>query len=329
MSVSAAIIKRQKERKRVGMEVQNQSCIRIPKKSTVLQLPFQTIQPSIPEPQIKCEDSLISDEYPQSVYEERKERPTPNPIYPANATLPLLTPLAVKQKGNTVLVTASIPGEAIITLPTEALEIKRISKKLKITQCRIMNAPTPVIKGLPADTPKLFIGGFVRKDIQYTQMRNRTATTVEGDIRDFVIDIPISGAVNLGPCRVLPTLQFDQEKEYEYASKRPLGVGFPDKERLLSSDFTEFNVISNKFLSRLPSCELVYSQINSMDDQLDRKVLCGGPFEEGTFRTLQEKMVVVVQIAITFPPSFLPSSPCEKWWEWFIRSLKWLLPHHH
>ena len=50
----------------------------------------------------------------------------------------------------------------------------------------------------------------------------------------------------------------------------------------------------------LPTCELIYSQINEMDDALDRVPLPGGPFEEGVFRTLQEKMVVIVQMKLTF-----------------------------
>lgn len=43
-----------------------------------------------------------------------------------------------------------------------------------------------------------------------------------------------------------------------------------------------------------------------MDDALDRVALAGGPFEEGTFRTLQEKMVLVVQVKITFPTVLAP-----------------------
>lgn len=294
------------------MDYQNDSCVRIPKKQ--FQLPFQTIEPAEQYPVLNDHQQRVDaviDEGP--IYGKVKEdypshHISPNPIYPANATLPLLTPLAVTQTGNTILVTASIPAEAIISLPTEALEIKRIQKKLKITQCRVFTPPAPILAGLPADTPKLFIGGFVRKDIQFSKVKNKTLTTVEGEIRDFVIDVPVSGVVNLGTGLVLPTLRFDQEQEYEYSRRQRLGLGFAEKERLLSPDFTEFNVVSNKILNRLPVCELVYSQINEMDDQLDRVALCGGPFEEGTFRTLLEKMVVVVQVAITFPPSFLPAA---------------------
>lgn len=311
------------------MDNQNYSCVKIPKKNPSAQLPFPIIQPEVHYLDHDHDHDKDKDKHKEKyddyspIYEKpydqshdhpevspRPEHVIPNPVFPANATLPLLTPLAVNQVGNTVFVTASIPAEAIITLPTEALEIKRISKMLKITQCRFFNAPAAIAPGFPQDNPKLFIGGFVRKDIQYSQMKKRTMTTVEGEIKDFVVDIPVSGVVNLGSGLVIPELQFDQEQEYEYARRRRLGTGFPDKERLLSPDFTEFNVTSNKFLNRLPICELVYSQINEMDEQLDRKPLCGGPFEEGTFRTLQEKMVIVVQVAITFPPLPVGAATC-------------------
>ncbi len=54
-------------------------------------------------------------------------------------------------------VTVSIPAESVITLPTPALEIKRISKMVKITQCRFFNAIPPIATGKPADTVKLFL----------------------------------------------------------------------------------------------------------------------------------------------------------------------------
>ncbi|MDD4346573.1 MAG: hypothetical protein PHZ11_06760, partial [Desulfitobacteriaceae bacterium] len=128
-----------------------------------------------------------------------------------------------------------------------------------------------------------------------------TETTVAGTIRDFVIDVPVSCVVDLGTGFTLPPQNFDQDQEYEYATSSSLPAGFAAKDRLLSPDLSEFNVISNKFLNALPSCELIFTQINEMDDALDRVALEGGPFEEGTFTTLQEKMVLVVQVRVTFP----------------------------
>lgn len=232
-----------------------------------------------------------------------------NPAFISTASLVRCAPLAVNQTSpGTVYVTVSIPAESVITLPTAALEIKRISKIVKITQCRFFNAIPAIAPGTPADTAKLFLGGFVRKDIQYTEVTagTPTPTTVAGTIRDFVVDIPVSCVADLGTGITLPPQTFDQEQVYEYATNKSLPSGFAAKDKLLSGDLSEYNVLSNKFLNVLPSCDLIYSQINEMDDALDRVALVGGPFEEGTFTTLQEKMVLVVQVRITFPTVLAP-----------------------
>ncbi|HWQ71073.1 MAG TPA: hypothetical protein VN370_02015 [Desulfitobacteriaceae bacterium] len=225
-----------------------------------------------------------------------------NPSFSAAANLPVYTPLAVTQTGNTVFVTVTIPAESFITLPEQALEIKKVTSNLKITQCRFFNAIPPIAAGKPADTAKLFLGGFVRKDIQYAKVIRSTDKTVEGQIKDFVVDVPISGVVDLGSNLIVPPLQFDQQQEYEYFKTLPLPSGFAGKDRLLTADLSEFNVLDNKFLNRLPTSQLIYSQINDMNDAIDRVALCGGPFEERVFRTIADKMVIVFQVSLTFEP---------------------------
>ena len=43
-----------------------------------------------------------------------------------------------------------------------------------------------------------------------------------------------------------------------------------------------------------------------MDDAIDRVPLKGGPFEEGTFRTVQEKMIILIQLQLTFQTAIDP-----------------------
>ncbi len=225
----------------------------------------------------------------------------PNPAFPVTASLQMCTPLQVVQTSpTTVLVTVSIPAETVFTLPTKALELKKIRKNVKITQCRFFNFSPPVC-GKPQDTPKLFLGGFVRKDIQYSEAIRQTATTVEGVIKDFVIDIPFTCVIELGRrLRVPPTL-FGQQQEYEFLSTSSLPSGFSPKDKLMSGDISELNMVSTEFLNQLPTCKLVYTQINEMDDAIDRVSLQGGPFEEGLFSTVQEKMTILIQLQLTFP----------------------------
>ncbi|TGE34756.1 hypothetical protein E4K67_29115 [Desulfosporosinus fructosivorans] len=231
---------------------------------------------------------------------------TPNPVIPSTATLPICIPLEIKQiDPRTVLVSVSIPAESVFTLPTKALEIKKINKNLKITQCRFFNF-VPQIPGMPHDTPKLFLGGFVRKDIQYSEVVQQTATTIEGVIKDFIVKIPISCVIDLGRTLVTPPTLFGKQAEYEYSDLTLPPSGFTLKDKLPSSDFVEFNVVNQQFFNLLPNCELIFSQINEMDNALDRIPLHGGPSEEGVFQTIQEKMIILIQLRLIFPTIIEP-----------------------
>ncbi len=238
---------------------------------------------------------------PQCECQPKQEPVTPNPVFPVTATLQMCTPIQLVQTSpTTVLVTVSIPAETIFTLPTKALELKRIRKNLKITQCRFFNF-SPRVCGKPQDTPKLFLGGYIRKDIQYSEPTRQTSTTVEGTIKDFVIDVPYTCVIDLGRRLRVPPTHFGQQQEYEFLSTQSLPSGFSPKDELMSGDISELNMVSTEFLNQLPTCKLVYSQINEMDDAIDRVPLIGGPFEEGVFRTVQEKMIIIIQLQLTFP----------------------------
>jgi len=99
------------------------------------------------------------------------------------------------------------------------------------------------------------------------------------------------------------------KQEYEFLSSQSLPSGFSPKDHLMSGDISEFNMVSNEFFNSLPTCKLVFSQINEMDDAIDRVPLNGGPFEEGTFRTVQEKMIILIQLQLTFDTAIDPICP--------------------
>lgn len=201
-----------------------------------------------------------------------------NPIIPLTATLPMCTPLELNQKNpSTVLVTVSIPAETVFSLPTKVLNFKTTKKILKLTQCLVYNF-LPPIPGIPHDTPKLFLGGYVRKDIQYSEVVRHTTTTVEGIIKDFVVYIPISCVVDLGNTLIMP----------------PDLLGPP----LRSEPVPEDKLM---FMNLLAHSELTFIQISELDSALDRIPLHGGPLEESVFRIVQEKIIVLIQLRLTFP----------------------------
>ncbi|WP_407308033.1 hypothetical protein [Desulfosporosinus sp. SB140] len=160
------------------------------------------------------------------------------------------------------------------------------------------------------DTPKLFLGGFVRKDIQYSEATRQTATTIEGVIKDFVIDVPWNCVVDLGSTLVIPPTLFNQQHEYEFFSSTSLPSGFSSKDKMMSGDLSEFNAVSTEFFNPLPSCTLVYSQINAMDDALDRVSLPNTLIGEGQFRMVQEKMTILIQLQINIPAAVNPPNIC-------------------
>lgn len=70
---------------------------------------------------------------------------------------------------------------AKIDLPEPAIEIKNIKKRLKITQCLLLQ-----------NTNMLFIEGFIRKNIDYSTRKCSTEEGICGDIRHCTVDIPSS-----------------------------------------------------------------------------------------------------------------------------------------
>jgi len=192
-----------------------------------------------------------------------------------------------------------------VTLPTPALEIKRIYKRLKLTQCRLIQ-----------NTKKIFLEGFVRKNIEYAEADVCVSTeAVCGSISHCTIDFPFRCVTEIEhfinpPFPVIPS----KSKEFEYFSSTVLPAEFPEKDRLLAGDLSEFNQESFEYFNELPFCELISSNITEFDEYLNRTPVSGGPFEERTFTDFDEKMVIMLRLKIlqnqqVWIPSFHPCPP--------------------
>ncbi|WEG14843.1 DUF3794 domain-containing protein [Pullulanibacillus sp. KACC 23026] len=192
--------------------------------------------------------------------------------------------------------TVQIPLDSHIKFPEPVLEIKQVKKNLKVTQCRLL---------LP--TRKLFIKGFVRKNIQYAAPVNGNKKWVESKIKSLTVDIPFSvytevDFINQPQFSTTPTTQ-----NFSYFKSQPLPSGFSQKDQLLSGDLSEFNQISGEVFNELPYCELLSSQFVEMDEYLDQKMgdvynehnfKIDAPFEEGSFQTVEEKMVIELSLKV-------------------------------
>lgn len=183
--------------------------------------------------------------------------------------------------------TLQVNLDTIINFPEPVLEIKDIKKRIKLTQCRLL---------LP--TNKLFIKGFVRKNIQYASpsqdIQASSSSSVASDLHSFTVDIPFQVIAEIKHFLSKPVMpQVNNRKEFDFFVSKPLPTGFPEKDELLTSDLSQFHQESTQHYNELPFCELVSSQIIEWDEAIDRQPLpTTSPIDEGFFQKIEEKMVI-------------------------------------
>ncbi len=187
--------------------------------------------------------------------------------------------------------TVQINLDSTITLPEPAFEIKRIKKRLKLTQCTLLQ-----------DSNKLFLRGFIRKNIEYATRTCSNNVGFCGDIRHCTVDIPFRCVTPvcyniLEPAPVV----FNTSEEFEFLRTQELSrTEFAEKDHLLNGDFSEFNQINTEFFNELPFCELICSRIVEFDEFINRSRSAGVriPFEEFQFEEIDEKMVIDLTLKI-------------------------------
>lgn len=191
--------------------------------------------------------------------------------------------------------TVQIDLDSSITFPEPVLEIKKIKKSLKLVQCRLL---------LP--TNKLFLKGFVRKNIQYATPQSGGSDFVSSQIHSITVDVPFQVVTKLDFLSTPDFKSNPKSTEFKYFQSSPLPQGYPSKEKLLSSDFSEHNQISEEVYNELPYCELLSSKFIEYDEALNRSMgivygpsgKMNSPFEEGTFTELEEKMVIELTLKV-------------------------------
>ncbi len=179
---------------------------------------------------------------------------------------------------------------AIIDLPEPALEIKDIKKRLKVTQCLLLQ-PTNI----------LFIKGFVRKNIDYSTRTCSNNEGVCGEIHHCTIDVPFECTTPITFFRPPAPLLANERQEFEYLKEESLPRDtFAEKDKLMSGDLSEFNQTSTEFFNELPFCELISSRINEFDEFINRRrpANVNLPFEEREFRRIEEKMVIALRLKL-------------------------------
>lgn len=227
-----------------------------------------------------------------------------------------------------------------ITLPEEALDIKQITKKLKLTQCRLLQTFQKNNREKDCDDDwekehendwgkdhendwgkdhdwekdpkkdwkknkfpgkfKLFLEGFVRKNIEFSTLSCKNQFGICGDIRHCTVDVPFNCVTTIEKFNGSPPLPIvlNNKEEFEFFKSSPLPPKFSGKDQLLSGDLSEFNQCSFEFFNELPFCELISSKICEHDEFINQRHIPGAPFEERTFREFSEKMIIELTLKI-------------------------------
>lgn len=189
---------------------------------------------------------------------------------------------------------------AYLSLPEPALEVKNIKKRLKITQCSLLQ-PTNI----------LFIKGYVRKSIDYTTAACSNRKGVCGDVHHCTIDVPFQFSTPVNYTVEPAPLALNSSSEFEYFKVSDLpNEHFSEKDNLLAGDLTEYNQFRTENFNELPYCDLISANIFEFDEYVGgrRPYQNNLPFEEKLFSTIEERMVIELRLKllqrrqVTIPP---------------------------
>lgn len=208
------------------------------------------------------------------------------PITPVGITGPVIAKIPVVLAELTVRFNVA----ANVKLPEPALEIKDIKKRLKITQCTLLQ-PTNI----------LFIKGFVRKNIDYSTGQCSNREGVCGELHHCTIDVPFECSTPVDYFFPPDTILTNSVSEFEYFKVSDLpNKFFAEKDSLLAGDLSEINQFRFENFNELPFCELINARIFEFDEYIGRfqphqAIL---PFEEKFFKQIEEKMVIELTIKL-------------------------------
>ena len=177
--------------------------------------------------------------------------------------------------------TLSIVVEANIPLDPPAVEIKRVSKDVFLTQCKLVPCDfgKEICPGVfTVKRAKLFVEGFIRKDIEYA------TDECNGIIRDRIATVHFSGFADLkgNDFLVYPILGGSSGSRSRFID--PKSGDMPRQDKY----FFENSVYYNE----QPYCELISANFYELD-------FSPQPVRAGeTFDTLREKIVLDLTLKV-------------------------------
>ena len=202
--------------------------------------------------------------------------------------------------------------EASITLPEEAFEIKRIRKNVFLTQCRLIPEYGDKHYG------KLFLGGFIRKNIEYATAAEAGCGAVSGSIKHTTVDVQFECVTKVSYIN-RPIIKYrEPADQIEYYEANILGACDPCKSPLLGTDLCQQDFFDNEKWTEKIFCELDDAKICEADIERCPQFFANGLPGQRTFTELTEKVVVLLSLKLlqyqqVWIPPYYPteSSSCS------------------
>lgn len=172
-------------------------------------------------------------------------------------------------------VEVQIDVEAEIRLEDAAIDVKTVDKHIYLTQCKLI-----------PNTSKLFIAGYVQKNIQYSSIGSVDEAGISGNVLHTTVNVPFKCASEIK------------------LSKRPIyGRDYKDRqstldENMLGKDNKEDSWFHYCKLSEPVYCELEYAKIMETDIYNQKYTIPNTIKDEKPFKELIEKMVIYIRLKV-------------------------------
>lgn len=164
-----------------------------------------------------------------------------------------------------------IDSESKIKLNEPAYEIKRVEKQVFLTQCRYI-----------PPTDKVFIEGYIRKNIEYAVKSCSRSRAISGSIRDLTVHVPF---------KTYTKVIF--AKHPEVKPNLPPSVARYFDEKRMGKNFREADRSNIEIFNEPIYCELEWSAIYDADID-DKGKPIHGFLNEEEFQEFTDKSVVYI-----------------------------------
>lgn len=169
-----------------------------------------------------------------------------------------------------------IDNESVIRLNEPAYEIKRVEKQVFLKECRYI-----------PPTGKLFIEGFIRKNIEYASRKCTSKHgAIAGSIKDTTVHVPF---------KVFTKVEFKEEPKI--TPDLPAQVTRYFNEKRMGKDIREADRSNIEILNEPVFCEIEWTAV--FDADIDHK---GTPIDclpdEEEFQEFTDKAVVFIAIKL-------------------------------